>query len=256
MTEVKVNKTCADIFCEEEVSGDILVDFEKKDILDLRLKHGPAVKITSYLKGLKEGSRHESQFPEYVENWSKEQVSQWLLQHVNIYSKYAERLLEEDVSGDCLVCFKEQDLLDLEVKKGPAKKILIELGRLNEKPEPTLQPIPLTSTDVEEAPKRLPPEQCLAQGTATTQPESCNKTESKTEVIVENEKAQETFKKVSETKEVQRSKPQNLGARRKETVVVNCGVVLYHMVYSILFRMLQNSKIMNKTKNVIVLLDE
>lgn len=253
MTEVKVDKTCADIFCEEEVSGDILVDFEKKDILDLGIKHGPAVKITSYLKGLKEGSRHESQFPEYVQNWSKEQVSQWLLRHVNIYSKYAERLQEEDVSGECLVCFKEQDLMDLEVKKGPAKKILKELGWLNEKPEPTLQPIPLTSTDVEEAP---PPEQSLAQAIATTQPESCNKTESKTEVIGENEKAQETFKKVSEKKEAPKSKPQDLGARRKETVVVNCGVVLYHMVFSILFRMLQNSQFMNKTKNVIVLLDE
>lgn len=226
MTEVKVSKTCADIFCDEEVSGDILVDFEKTDILDLGIRHGPAVKITSYLKGLKEGSQHESQFPEYVENWSKEQVSQWLLQHVNIYSKYAERLQEEDVSGDCLVCFKKQDFLDLEVKSGPAVKILAELRRLNEKPEPTLQPMLPTSSDKEEAPKPTQPEQSLAQAIATIQSESCNETESKTEVIVENEKAQETFKKVSEKKEVQKSKPQNLGARRKETVVVNCGVVL------------------------------
>lgn len=224
MTEVKVDKTCADIFCEEEVSGDSLVDFEKKDILELGIKHGPAVKITSYLKGLTEGSQHESQFPEYVENWSKEQVSQWLLQHVNIYNKYAERLREEDVSGDCLVCFKKQDLLDLEVKSGPAVKILAELRRLNEKPEPTLQPILPTSSDKEEAPKPTQPEQSLAQAIACT--ESCNETESKTEVIVENEKAQETFKKVSEKKEVQKSKPQNLGARRKEKVVVSCGVVL------------------------------
>ncbi|XP_073332006.1 sterile alpha motif domain-containing protein 9 [Pagrus major] len=195
MTEVQVHKTCADRFCEEEVSGDILVDFEKTDILDLRIKHGPAVKITSYLKGLKEGSRHESQFPGYVENWTKEQVNQWLLQHVKVYSKYAERLQEEDVSGDCLVCFKKQDLLDLDVKSGPAVKILAELKRLKEKPEPTLQPILPTSTDEEAAPKPTQPEQSLAQAIATTQPESCNKTEAKTEEIVGNEKAQETFKK-------------------------------------------------------------
>ena len=231
MTEVKVDKTCADRFCEEEVSGDSLAYFEKEDILELGIKHGPAVKISSYLKGLKEGSRHESQFPEYVENWSKEQVGQWLLQHVNIYSKYAERLQEEDVSGDCLVCFKKQDLLDLEVKSGPAVKILAELRRLNGKPEPILQSILPTSSDKTEAPKQPLPEQSLAQAIANTEPESCNTTESKIEVTVENKMAQETFKKVSEKKEVQKSKPQNLGARRKETVVVKCNAVLYHMIY-------------------------
>ncbi|XP_044054917.1 sterile alpha motif domain-containing protein 9 [Siniperca chuatsi] len=216
MTEVKVHETCADTFCEEEVSGDSLVAFEKKDILDLGIKHGPAVKITSYLERLKEGSQHESQIPAYVENWTKEQVTQWLLQHVNVYSKYAERLQEEDVSGDCLVCFRKQDFLDLEVKSGPAVKILAELRKLNKKPEPTLQPILHTSTDQKEAPNPTQPEPSLAQAIATKQAESCNKTESKTDQVVENEseKAQQPLEKPSE----KLPKPQNLGARRKETV--------------------------------------
>ncbi|XP_044054922.1 uncharacterized protein LOC122877435 [Siniperca chuatsi] len=140
MTEVKVHETCADRFCDEEVSGDSLVNFEKKDILDLGIKHGPAVKIASYLERLKEGSQHESQFPAHVENRTKEEVTQWLLQHVKVHSKYAERLQEEDVSGDCLVCFRKQDFLDLEVKSGPAVKILKELGRLNNTESP-LRPI-------------------------------------------------------------------------------------------------------------------
>ncbi|XP_051231596.1 uncharacterized protein LOC127349754 isoform X2 [Dicentrarchus labrax] len=212
MTEVKVQETCANRFSEEEVSGDSLVDFEKTDILDLGIKHGPAVKIISYLESLKEGSPRESQFPAYVENWTKEQVSQWLLQHVNIYSKYAERLQEEDVSGDCLVCFKKQDLLDLDVKSGPAVKILAELRKLNKKPEPTLQSIVHTNTDQKEAPKTIQPEQSLAQAIATIQPESNNKTESKTDRSVENE-AQQPFRKASE----KQPKPENLGARRKET---------------------------------------
>uniref|UniRef100_A0A8C9XCQ3 SAM domain-containing protein n=1 Tax=Sander lucioperca TaxID=283035 RepID=A0A8C9XCQ3_SANLU len=97
----------------------------------------------------------------YVKNWTKEQVTQWLLQHVKVYSKYAERLEEEDVSGDCLVCFKKQDFLDLEVKNGPAVKILAELHHLNEKPEPTLQPIVHTSTDQTEAPNPTQPELSL-----------------------------------------------------------------------------------------------
>lgn len=226
MTEVKVHETCADRFSEEEVSGDSLVDFEKTDILDLGIKHGPAVKITSYLESLKKGSKWESQFPSYVENWTKEQVNQWLLQHVNLYSKYAERLQEEDVSGDCLVCFKKQDLLDLEVKSGPAVKILAELRKLNDETEPTLQPKLHTNTDQKEAPDPIQSELSLAQAKATKQPEPSstviNKTESKKYEIVGNEsgKAQQPFRTASEKEEIQQPKPQNMGARRKETVVV------------------------------------
>ncbi|KAM9358524.1 sterile alpha motif domain-containing protein 9-like [Symphorus nematophorus] len=212
MTEVKVHETCADRFCEEEVSGDSLVDFEKKDILDLGIKHGPAVKITSYLERLKEGSQHESQSPAYVENWTKEQVNLWLQQHVNIYSKYAERLQEEDVSGDCLVCFRKQDFLDLEVKSGPAVKILAELRKLNNKPEPTLQPVLPTSTDQTEAAKPTQPEPSMSQPIATIQPESYDKTD-------EYKKTVQSIKKASEKEEIQQPKPQSLGARRKQTVV-------------------------------------
>ncbi|XP_028442421.1 sterile alpha motif domain-containing protein 9-like [Perca flavescens] len=218
MTEVKVHETCADKFCEEEVSGDILVELEKKDILGLGIKHGPAIKITSYLESLKKGSQHESQFPAYVENWTKEQVKQWLLQHVNIYSKYAERLHEEDVSGDCLVCFNNQDFLDLEVKGGPAVKILKKLGQLKNNSEPTLKPIPHTSTDQTEAAKPTQPELSLAEAIETKQPESRNKIESKRKELVEKdfEMSQVPFKKASE-EEIHQPKPKDYGARRKET---------------------------------------
>ncbi|XP_059197425.1 sterile alpha motif domain-containing protein 9-like [Centropristis striata] len=218
-TEVKVHETCADRFYEEEVSGDILVVFKKADVLDLGIKHGPAVKITSHLQSLREGSEYESQFPSYVENWTKEQVKQWLLQHVKVNSKYAERLHEEDVSGDCLACFKKEDFLDLEVKRGPAVKILAELCELKNQPEPTLHPMPDTSTDQKEAPNPTQHEQSLAQATATKQPETQSKIESKTDEIVEKEyeKSQLPFKKVSEEK-IQQPQPKDLGARRKETV--------------------------------------
>ncbi|XP_059197740.1 sterile alpha motif domain-containing protein 9-like [Centropristis striata] len=219
MTEVKVHETCADKFCEEEVSGDILVVYNKADILDLGIKHGPAVKITSHLQSLREGSEHISQFPSYVENWTKEQVKQWLLQHVKAYSKYAERLHEEDVSGDCLVCFKKEDFLDLEVKRGPAVKILAELRQLKKKPEPTLQPIPDTSTDQKEAPNPTQHELSLARATATKQPETQSKIEADNMVESKSEKPQLPFKKASK-EEIQQPKPKDLGARRKETATV------------------------------------
>ncbi|XP_078114361.1 sterile alpha motif domain-containing protein 9-like isoform X1 [Sander vitreus] len=229
MTEVKVHETCADTFCEEEVSGESLVDFKKTDILDMGIKHGPAVKITSYLESLKKGSQHESQFPAYVENWTKEQVKQWLLQHVKVYSKYAERLEEEDVSGDCLVCFKKQDFLDLKVRNGPAVRILAELSHLNKKPEPTLQPIVYTSTDQTEAPKPTQPVLSLAQAIETKQPES------KTDKMVEKEfeKSQLPFKEASEKKETQQQKPKDLRARRKETVVTTVPAAKYNITVEI-----------------------
>ncbi|XP_068563923.1 sterile alpha motif domain-containing protein 9-like [Cebidichthys violaceus] len=221
ITVVKVHETYADKFCEEEVSGDSLVVFEKKDILDMGINHGPAVKIQFYLESLKEGSQHESQFPPYVKNWTKEQVNQWLLQHVRVYSKYAERLQEEDVSGDCLVCFKKQDFLDLDLKSGPAVKILAELRQLYKKPEPTLQPILHTNTDQKESPKPTQPEMGLAQAIAIKQPDSDYKTESKADKMVqkESEKAQLPFQKVSEKEGIQQPKPQDLGARRKVAIV-------------------------------------
>ncbi|KAM7409401.1 hypothetical protein PAMA_001061 [Pampus argenteus] len=219
MTQVKVHQTCADKFIEEEVSGDCLEGYNKTDIVDLGIKHGPAVKIAFYLERLKEGSQYESQFPAYVENWTKEQVYQWLVQHVKIYSKYAERLQEEDVSGDCLVCFKKQNFLDLDVKSGPAVKIREELRKLKEKPEPTLQPIPHTSTDQKATPKPIQPEPNLPQSTSTEQAESDNKTKSKPDETVEEKAENLPFKRTSEKKEIQQPKTQGLKARRKETVV-------------------------------------
>lgn len=208
----KVHETYANRFRAEEVSGDSFVVFEKKDILDLNINHGPAVKIKCYLESLKEGSQHQSQIPAYVRNWTKEQVNQWLLQHVKLYSKYAERLQEEGVSGDCLVCFKKQDFLDLGLKSGPAVKILAELSKLDKKPEPAMQPIPHTSTEQKESPKHM----------AITQPDSYCKTESQTDKMVEKEsvKAQPPFQTLSEMEEIQQPKQQDLGARRKTPIVV------------------------------------
>lgn len=159
MAEVKVNRSCADLFVEEDVSGEVLFAHQKKDILDLGVKHGPAVKITSYLEKMKTGSQHESEFPAGVKNWTKEQVAEWLLQHGKVDGRKAERFKEEDVSGDCLVCFGKQDFLDLELKKGPAVKILKELDQLKNKPEPTpCRVLPIGTAQNESLQKNLPPE--------------------------------------------------------------------------------------------------
>ncbi|XP_034557912.1 sterile alpha motif domain-containing protein 9-like [Notolabrus celidotus] len=213
-TEVKVHETCANKFTEEEVSGDSLVAFTKTDILDLGIKHGPAVKIISYLESLKDGSQRKD-FPAFVDCWTKEQVSQWLLQHVKVYPRYAEWLREEDVSGDCLVCFKKQDFLDLEVKSGPAVKILAQLDQLSKNPEPTLKPIPHTSSDQKESPNPHQAEVSQAQTAASNQAEP-NELKTDQKVANESGRVQPQFKTGSLVKKTHQPKAQNLEARRTE----------------------------------------
>ncbi|KAK7880455.1 hypothetical protein WMY93_032912 [Mugilogobius chulae] len=152
ISDVKVSRTYAQRFFDEDVTGECLVEFTKSEILDLDIKHGPAVKILFYLKQWKQQTKPEPQYPEFVLSWSKEQVNMWFLQHLKLYEKYAQRLLDEDVSGDCLVCFEKQDFKDLEIKHGPIVKILAELGRLKDKPEPEL--LPVTTVFTEEVTKQ------------------------------------------------------------------------------------------------------
>ncbi|XP_035987653.1 sterile alpha motif domain-containing protein 9 [Fundulus heteroclitus] len=205
LTEVRVSPSCADKFIKEEVSGDYLVSFKKADILDLGIKHGPAVKIMCYLKSRTEASEHRSQYPTYVEAWTKEQVSQWLVEHVKVYSRYAEQLLDQDVSGDCLVCFRKQDFLDLNVKSGPAVKILAELGKLNNGSEPTLQPSLQTGADRREGDERVQRDNNQLHTLGNKQDVKC-KTESQGE-------------RTSMRKEEGTTEPEPLGAKPKTAVV-------------------------------------
>ncbi|KAI9999470.1 hypothetical protein NQD34_018508 [Periophthalmus magnuspinnatus] len=148
VSDVKVSQTYAQRFFDEEVSGEYLVYFTKSEILDLDIKHGPAVKITNHVKQWKHQAKCEPQCPAYVQHWTKEQVQQWLLQHVKLYDKHAS-LLHEEVSGDCLVCFEKQDFKDLDIKQGPIVKILADLRQLKDKPEPELLPVVDASTEEE-----------------------------------------------------------------------------------------------------------
>ncbi|XP_054645647.1 sterile alpha motif domain-containing protein 9 [Dunckerocampus dactyliophorus] len=142
-SEVQVHPTFAEKFEKEDVCGEFLLTFEKKEILDMGIKHGPAVKIARYLEKLKKeekGSELESRIPCLVEQWTKEEVYQWLLPHVKNNKQYAEQLLQEDVSGDCLLFFGKKDFKDIGIRTGPAVHILKKLAELKNQMEPPLQP--------------------------------------------------------------------------------------------------------------------
>ena len=135
--------------CQES----ICLFFDKSDILDVIKKHGPAVKISTHLEMLKQGCTFQCPFPDYVEGWSVEQVYQWLTEFAKLDSQHAEQLRAEEVSGDCLVCFKTQDFKDLKVNIGPAVKIQALLGKLRDGSEPILNAAVNTSLFQEDSPK-------------------------------------------------------------------------------------------------------
>ncbi|KAL0146983.1 hypothetical protein M9458_057712, partial [Cirrhinus mrigala] len=70
--------------------------------------------------------------PQQVEAWTKKEVYFWLTEVINIDKKYAERLYNEDVSGEELVWYQREDLLDLGIKHGPAVKIINRLQALQQ----------------------------------------------------------------------------------------------------------------------------
>ncbi|XP_046906296.1 sterile alpha motif domain-containing protein 9-like isoform X2 [Hypomesus transpacificus] len=171
-TTVNIPHLYADKLLEEEVSGEEMVCFKKQDLLDMEIKHGPAVKIFRYLDELRRGSQHASKYPAYVDKWTKEQVCYWLLDKVKVYEPYTDRLLKEEVSGDCLVCFSKKDLIDLQIKHGPAVKILAKLSELDRELEPELQAPTHFKTDPEDQQKhhRNSPVSLLQTSAAQTEP--------------------------------------------------------------------------------------
>lgn len=214
-TQVNIHHIYADKLLEEEVSGEYLEYFQKKDLLDLNIKHGPAVKIVSMLEDLKSGLQHKSQFPAYIKKWTPEQVCQWLREEAKLYHQYVERILEEEVSGDCLFCFKKNDLVELGIKHGPAVKIIGMLEQLNNGPEPILQPPTHINSDQENL-QKTPEKQVELCQVLPVQTVSPMKTEPNTE---EPRIVEPPGKTVTRKKE---PKPQAMGA---EMLLSKVGVV-------------------------------
>ncbi|KAG9329287.1 hypothetical protein JZ751_006228 [Albula glossodonta] len=74
-------------------------------------------------------------FPESIEDWTKEKVRQWLLSNLRVPKEYADILYREDISGASLVCFEKQDLLDLGLTHGPAVQIIKHVRRFKDSSE-------------------------------------------------------------------------------------------------------------------------
>nr|XP_021326961.1 sterile alpha motif domain-containing protein 9-like isoform X2 [Danio rerio] len=67
-----------------------------------------------------------------VEEWTREQVRYWLTEVIKVDKKYADKLYEEEVSGEELVCYQPKHLQELGIKHGPAVKIITRLEMLKD----------------------------------------------------------------------------------------------------------------------------
>lgn len=79
----------------------------------------------------------QTELPLRLEEWTREQVHYWLTEVIKVDKKYADKLYEEEVSGEELVCYQPKHLQELGIKHGPAVKIITWLEKLKKKQEET-----------------------------------------------------------------------------------------------------------------------
>ncbi len=72
----------------------------------------------------------QTELPLQVEEWTREQVYYWLTEVIKVDKKHADKLYEEEVSGEELVCYQPKHLKELGIKHGPAVKIITRLETL------------------------------------------------------------------------------------------------------------------------------
>lgn len=70
-----------------------------------------------------------------MEEWTKEHVKEWLINHLKVPQKIVSGLYDQELSGSCLVCFEKQDLFDLGVPRAPALQILRQVKRFRSQTE-------------------------------------------------------------------------------------------------------------------------
>ncbi|XP_029919236.1 sterile alpha motif domain-containing protein 9-like isoform X2 [Myripristis murdjan] len=70
------------------------------------------------------------EFPPTIDDWTKEQVKDWLILSLRIPQHIAQKLCDQELSGACLVSFEKQDLLELGVPPAPAIQIIRQVEKL------------------------------------------------------------------------------------------------------------------------------
>ncbi|XP_044534687.1 sterile alpha motif domain-containing protein 9-like [Gracilinanus agilis] len=73
----------------------------------------------------------QTNLPENPDDWTVDDVCQWITEKLKIDSKYTEILKNEEVNGKSLKISNKNDLLDMGIKHGPALQIINSFKELN-----------------------------------------------------------------------------------------------------------------------------
>ncbi|XP_034043685.1 sterile alpha motif domain-containing protein 9 [Thalassophryne amazonica] len=73
---------------------------------------------------------YELALPPRIEDWTKEQVRDWLIIRLKVSPNIAENLCKEHLTGACLNSFDKEDLIELGVPRAPAIQIIREVQKL------------------------------------------------------------------------------------------------------------------------------
>lgn len=71
-----------------------------------------------------------TKLPHRVDEWTQEHIHYWLTEVIKVDKKHADRLYEEEVSGEELVCYQPKHLQELGIKHGPAVRIITKFNEL------------------------------------------------------------------------------------------------------------------------------
>ncbi|XP_043114041.1 sterile alpha motif domain-containing protein 9-like [Puntigrus tetrazona] len=112
----------------------------------------------------------QTELPLRVEEWTKEQVYYWLTEVIKVDKKHADKLYEEEVSGEELVCYQPKHLQELGFKHGPAVKIITRLEKLKKEQQESPKP---QKTE----PLKKPPSQNISLSEASISSTSSKETE-------------------------------------------------------------------------------
>lgn len=77
--------------------------------------------------------------PPLMEDWTKEQVKDWLIISLRVPQKIVQNLYDQDLSGACLVSYEKEDLLELGVPRAPVIQIIRQVEKFRRNSE-TFEP--------------------------------------------------------------------------------------------------------------------
>ncbi|MEQ2291690.1 hypothetical protein AMECASPLE_015526 [Ameca splendens] len=78
---------------------------------------------------------YNSALPRLIEDWTKDQVKDWLVIKLRVSKELAQKLYDQELTGACLDSYEKEDLLELGVPPAPAIQIIRQVKKFRKQSE-------------------------------------------------------------------------------------------------------------------------